>query len=80
MTFNLDDLIEKTYKKQLLPAATIKMVCDQLKQLLMREGNVRQVQSPVTVVGDVHGTQLDLMIGFHSGSLCLTAGWLTVVI
>ena len=62
MTFNLDDLIEKTYKKQLLPAATIKKVCDQLKQLLMREGNVRQVQSPVTVVGDVHGTQLDLMI------------------
>jgi hypothetical protein len=56
MTMNLDELIEKAYKKILLPAATIKQVCDQLKQLLMREGNVRQVQSPVTVVGDVHGT------------------------
>ncbi len=46
--FDLDGILEKSYRKELLAPSEIKELCHQLKALLMQEGNVRQVSSPVT--------------------------------
>jgi hypothetical protein len=45
-----------------LPSAqAIKALCEKCKELLVLEGNVRQVSSPVTIVGDVHGQFYDVL-------------------
>ena len=52
---DVDRCLETLRKGQLLSEADIKFVCEKLSELLLQEGNIRHVQSPVTVVGDVHG-------------------------
>jgi hypothetical protein len=34
---------------------TIKLICSKVKEILVKETNVKEVRTPVTVVGDVHG-------------------------
>ena len=55
MTANLDKCIEKLFLCELLSEKQIKYLCHSLKQELLTSSNVCQVQTPVTVVGDVHG-------------------------
>lgn len=54
--FNLDQCIEQAFKKQLLSEALLREICEKTKEVLMRESNVIHVSSPVTVVGDIHGS------------------------
>ena len=54
-------MIEKCYKKQLLPQSVIKELCELVKELLIKESNLRQVKTPVTLVGDVHGQFYDVL-------------------
>ncbi|KAJ3305365.1 putative serine/threonine protein phosphatase [Kappamyces sp. JEL0829] len=82
MAFDLDELLEKCYAKKLLRPSEIQELCNRLKELLMGEGNVRQVKSPVTgkrpaqelteipVVGDVHGQFFDVLEIFKIGGPC----------
>jgi len=53
--WDLDKFISMLYNRQLLPESTIKQICEKAKELLCLEGNVKHVEAPVTVVGDVHG-------------------------
>ena len=46
---------------------TIKLICYKVKEVLATEENVKQVRSPVTVVGDVHGQFYDLIELFRVG-------------
>jgi len=55
MALNLDKCIEQLYRCEILPEATVKQLCDKLKEVLIYESNVQNISSPVTVVGDVHG-------------------------
>lgn len=55
MSLNLDKCIEQLYRCEILPEATVKQLCDKLKEVLIYESNVQNISSPVTVVGDVHG-------------------------
>lgn len=55
MTIDVDSLIAKCYRRQLLSERELRLVCESAKDVLLREGNVRSVRAPVTVVGDVHG-------------------------
>lgn len=43
------------------------MICSKVREVLAQEENVKQVQSPVTVVGDVHGQFHDLIELFRVG-------------
>jgi serine/threonine-protein phosphatase PPG1 len=55
MAFDIDKLISQCYEKKLLPSIVIRELCEKVKELLIEESNVRQIKTPVTVVGDVHG-------------------------
>ena len=55
MGFDLDACIAKLLTKQLLHESLLREICEKTKEVLMRESNVVHVQSPVTVVGDIHG-------------------------
>ncbi|CCE65760.1 hypothetical protein TPHA_0M01850 [Tetrapisispora phaffii CBS 4417] len=62
-----DQCLQYLYKGQLLPEATIKALCFKLKEMLVKESNVVYIQSPVTVVGDIHGQFHDLLEIFEIG-------------
>lgn len=65
--FNLDACIAQLLKKQLLHETVLKEICEKTKEVLMKEGNVVHVQAPVTVVGDIHGSEFHIYNG--EGSL-----------
>jgi len=47
--------LEKAAKGEILPELAIKVICAKVKEIFENERNVVNVNSPVTVVGDVHG-------------------------
>ncbi|CAB4255417.1 similar to Saccharomyces cerevisiae YNR032W PPG1 Putative serine/threonine protein phosphatase of the type 2A-like phosphatase family, required for glycogen accumulation [Maudiozyma barnettii] len=63
----LDKCLEVLYKGQLLPEVTIRALCFKFKELLIKESNVIHIQTPVTVVGDMHGQFHDLLEMFSIG-------------
>lgn len=68
MGFDLDACIQKLLNKQLLHETLLREICEKTKEVLMRESNVVHVQSPVTVVGDIHGWVFFLEVTIDSGS------------
>jgi serine/threonine-protein phosphatase PPG1 len=66
-SFDIDDHIERAYKKEILPEISIKLLCAKVKEILAEEPNVVSVSSPVTVAGDVHGQFYDLIELFKVG-------------
>lgn len=68
MGFDLDACIQKLLNKQLLHETLLREICEKTKEVLMRESNVVHVQSPVTVVGDIHGWVFFLEVSIDSGS------------
>ena len=54
-------------KGEKLDEIAIKLICAKVKEVLIEEKNVTKVQSPVTVVGDVHGQFQDLLELFRVG-------------
>ena len=69
MAWDLDQFIAKLYKRELLSELVIKELCEKLKEILVIESNVRQVSTPVTIVGDVHGQFYDVLEIFRIGIL-----------
>ena len=51
----------------MLEEIAIKVICAKVKEILSQEDNVCKVDSPVTVVGDVHGQFLDVVELFRVG-------------
>lgn len=45
-------------------------LCTKAKEILMEEGNVQYVDSPVTICGDIHGQFFDLMELFKIAGFC----------
>ncbi|KAJ2999132.1 putative serine/threonine protein phosphatase [Globomyces sp. JEL0801] len=64
--------------KSLLLPSQIKELCERVKELLIQEGNVPQVKTPVTVpvVGDIHGQFYDLLEIFKIGGYCPDANYI----
>lgn len=59
--FDLDACIGQLMRKQLLAEALVREICEKTKEVLMRESNVVHVSSPVTVVGDIHGSVMSAL-------------------
>lgn len=73
---DLDECIARLYNKELLAESVIEAICAKTKELLMQESNVVHVQSPVTVVGDIHGQFYDLIEIFRIGGYCPDTNYL----
>ena len=73
---DLDECIERLYKKELLAESVIEAICSKTKELLMKESNVVQIAAPVTVVGDIHGQFFDMIEIFKIGGYCPDTNYL----
>lgn len=59
--------IETLKKCELIPEAEVKMLCEKAIEILDKEENVRHLQAPVTICGDIHGQHKDLIELFEVG-------------
>ena len=75
-SIDLDECIERLYKKELLAESVIEAICAKAKELLMRESNVVHIAAPVTVVGDIHGQFFDMLEIFKIGGFCPNTNYL----
>lgn len=75
-TIDLDECIERLYRKELLAEPVIEAICAKTKELLMKESNVVHIKAPVTVVGDIHGQFFDLLEIFRIGGFCPNTNYL----
>ena len=73
---DLDECIERLYKKELLAESVVEAICAKTKELLMKESNVVHIQAPVTVVGDIHGQFFDMIEIFKIGGFCPDTNYL----
>lgn len=58
---DIDYYISTLKSGEIIPEKAVKRLCASVSELLMEESNVQPVQSPVTIVGDLHGQFYDLL-------------------
>lgn len=75
-SIDLDECIERLYKKELLADSVVEAICAKAKELLMKESNVVHIAAPVTVVGDIHGQFFDMIEIFKIGGFCPNTNYL----
>eukprot|EP00286_Rhodomonas_abbreviata_P012381 CAMPEP_0181339840 /NCGR_PEP_ID=MMETSP1101-20121128/29502_1 /TAXON_ID=46948 /ORGANISM="Rhodomonas abbreviata, Strain Caron Lab Isolate" /LENGTH=552 /DNA_ID=CAMNT_0023450899 /DNA_START=208 /DNA_END=1865 /DNA_ORIENTATION=+ len=73
---DLDSCIERCCKCEILTEQEVSAICLRLKEILMDTPNVPAVQSPVSVVGDIHGQFQDLVELFRVGGPCPSTNYL----
>jgi len=66
-SFDIDQYLERARAGEVLEEIAIKVICAKVKEILANESNVVPVDSPVTIVGDVHGQFLDVLELFRVG-------------
>ncbi len=64
-----DQWIETLLTCQFLPEQDMRLLCEQVRNLLMEESNVQPVSSPVTICGDIHGQFWDLLELLRKGGM-----------
>jgi serine/threonine-protein phosphatase PPG1 len=64
---DLDQCLEKLYKGTLLSERVLEWLAFKAKELMVQDSNIVHIQSPVTMVGDIHGQFYDLLEIFKIG-------------
>ena len=64
---NVDEAIATLHRGELLKDVLVELLCESLKTVLATESNVKNVATPVSIVGDLHGQFLDLLELFRVG-------------
>ncbi|KAH9499830.1 serine threonine-protein phosphatase [Bulinus truncatus] len=64
---DVDEWIKRLQECKPLAEDEVKMLCEKAKEILAGESNVRTVQCPVTICGDIHGQFFDLVELFQNG-------------
>ncbi|CAJ0950048.1 unnamed protein product, partial [Mesorhabditis belari] len=64
---DLDKQIETLMRCETISEAEVKGLCAKAKEILIQEGNVQIINTPVTICGDIHGQFYDLMELFRVG-------------
>jgi len=55
---NLDEQIERLKRCELLTEKEVENLCFKAREILIEEGNVQLVDTPITICGDIHGLYL----------------------
>lgn len=63
----VDEILAKTKNNSFIEEASVKLLCDKAKEILIKEPNLTRIDSPVTVCGDIHGQFYDLLELFKIG-------------
>ncbi|KAL7639971.1 UNVERIFIED_CONTAM: hypothetical protein RMT77_009385 [Armadillidium vulgare] len=58
---NIDTWISQLKTRKILSLSQVKKLCEKVKDILVKESNVVELSSPITVCGDTHGQHYDLM-------------------
>ncbi|KAK7049912.1 phosphoprotein phosphatase PP4 catalytic subunit [Paramarasmius palmivorus] len=61
MPSDLDRQIEQLTRCETISEEEVKRLCLKAREILIEEGNVQVVDSPVTLCGDIHGQFFDLL-------------------
>ncbi|ANB14422.1 phosphoprotein phosphatase PP4 catalytic subunit PPH3 [Sugiyamaella lignohabitans] len=72
----VDETIELLKSCSHVPESVVKQLCYKAQELLIEEGNVQLVHTPVTICGDIHGQFHDLLTLFSIGGECPTTSYL----
>uniref|UniRef100_A0A1I7U8Q9 Serine/threonine-protein phosphatase n=1 Tax=Caenorhabditis tropicalis TaxID=1561998 RepID=A0A1I7U8Q9_9PELO len=64
---DLDHQIAKLMRCELIHENQVKALCCKVREILVEEGNVQVIDTPVTICGDIHGQFYDLMELFRVG-------------
>ncbi|EGD74409.1 type 2A protein phosphatase-2 [Salpingoeca rosetta] len=64
---DLDRQIDKLRRCELITEDQVQQLCIMARDILMEEGNVHSLSSPITICGDIHGQFYDLMELFEIG-------------
>lgn len=67
MSFDVDRIFEILFNGDLPKESEVSSLCSKARELLGEEDNVKQVASPVTICGDIHGQFEDLLELFKVG-------------
>ncbi|CAH2352278.1 serine/threonine-protein phosphatase 4 catalytic subunit [[Candida] railenensis] len=67
---DLDQTIEIIQDCKHVPEADVEELCTKAIELLIDEANIQQVDTPVTICGDIHGQLHDLLTLFKTGGKC----------
>ena len=59
MPLDVDKYLEKAWKGELLHDLAYKAITLAVKDILLREENVRVLNAPISLVGDIHGQFFD---------------------
>lgn len=64
---NVDKCIEKLFKGEILAENEAKEICKQASEIFSKEKNIVEVNTPITICGDIHGQFSDLLELFKIG-------------
>ena len=67
MSSLIDRHIQQLRRGETITEQEVKNLCSKAKEILVEEGNVQRVDSPVTICGDIHGQFYDLLQLFKVG-------------
>ncbi|KAJ3737060.1 Metallo-dependent phosphatase-like protein [Lentinula guzmanii] len=76
MPSDLDEQIEQLKRCEPISEEQVKRLCFKAREILIEEGNVQVIDSPVTICGDIHGQFFDLMELFKVGGFCPNTNYL----
>ena len=72
----LDKQIEQLKRCEYIKESEVKILCSLAREILIEESNVLQIDTPVTVCGDIHGQFWDLLELFKVGGNCPETNYL----
>jgi len=67
---SLDENIETLRRCECIKEADVRELCNKARDIFLEESNIQQIQSPITVCGDIHGQFYDLIELFKVGGEC----------
>jgi len=75
----IDRYLSELIKEKAIPEASLRKLCEKVKEILMEEPNCVPVQAPVTICGDIHGQFHDLLKLFSTGGELPTTSYIFMV-